>query len=315
MKASNPYLKLELNIFNKLHIMNLIEDLGYEGFGTFIAVKILMAENEHFPVDYVKLVAKNLDIDSEYLQKLMNRKDLFYIKDGEYINDEVLDNLATVAIKSENGEKAARIRWEKEKAKKEAAAKAAKQNTDGETPINEIELQPDNVIIDKIIDYYKEVFDKNDFSAGEETREKIADICNKNNKNVFKNKFFEHWQTIFDNAKKGWKFKDGKKKPSFKTILKEWDAFLSGDYYLDETYLSPAEEEIAHQLQSGQKISNSDIDEYLSEYDEYTNAPDDIKLEAQKIYQESCKKDISKKGAIQATKAAIFYCREQVQNA
>lgn len=312
MKASNPYLKLELNIFNKLHIMNLIEDLGYEGFGTFIAVKILMAENEHFPVDYVKLVAKNLDIDSEYLQKLMNRKDLFYIKDGEYINDEVLDNLATVAIKSENGEKAARIRWEKEKAKKEAAAKAAKQKDTGEPLPDAAQIQSNDEIITSIIDSYNTVFNKK-YVASEDSKEIITDIINKN-KNIFNQDPLKQWQIVFSNASRGWEIKGKKKIPDFKTILERWDTFFNGEGYLapDTEKIKAQNEHIAKLEIEAEKQLDSNIETTLFVCDEYRNSSNVIKLEAQKIYTAEFEKVCDEEAAI---KKVILYFREQVQDA
>lgn len=308
MKASNPYLKLELNIFNKFHIMNLIKDLGYEGFGAFIAIKTIMAENENFPVDCVSLVADKLNIDTEYLQKILDRKDLFYIKNGEYINDEVHENLATVARKSDNCRKAAFAKHNKERAQKEAKQKAAEQTpSDQHEELNYTTISADDKIIDKIFAYYNKVFDKK-YEADEETRQKIADICNKNNERIFKNEFLEKWEIIFSNAIKGWQLKEGKKKPILKNILANWNAYLNDDYNLDETYLSPAEEELLQQ--TGQEKLDSEIDELLSIFEEYSELPDDKKIIAQKIYSKKLEETTSDK----AVKSALKYCREQVQD-
>jgi len=291
MEVIKPYLQHDLGARNTMELLTLRADLGHKGKAIFWDVVEFMHENK-LPTNHVSILAKHLEVELEFLQKVLDRKDLFYIENNEYISNRVLRNLFKVENNKANKKKAADARWEKDRREK------AEQNpTGGESPDTEV-IQGDDEIITAILDYYSTTLDIK-YNASMDVREQIAQICNKNNEIVFKNKFLENWQLIFDNAKKGWKLKDGKKKPTLKTILKEWNAFLNNDYYLDETYLSPAEEEIAEQLQQA--------DTCLSDYNEYKHRTQPVKLEAQSIYREI----LLQEGEQAAIKAAVLFCREQ----
>lgn len=291
MKVIKPFLQHDLGARNTFELLSLRNDLGHKGKAIFWDVVEFMHENK-FPTNYISVVAKHLEVEPEFLQQVMDRKDLFYIENGEYKSDRVLRNLFTVEESKGNKKKAADARWDKYRQGQ------TQQKEENEQPSTADLIKGEDEIITSILDYYSTTLDTK-YNASMDVREQIAQICNQNNDLVFKNEYLANWQLIFDNARKGWKLKDGKKKPTLKTILKEWNAFLNNDYYLDETYLSPAEEEIAQQLEQA--------DANLSSFKEYKTASHEVKLEAQGIYIDS----VLEKGESEAIKAAVLYCRGQ----
>lgn len=73
-------------LYDNLWFLFLIDDLGYEGYGVFMAVKKFIADYGYLPLGHESLVAKHLHIKPEYLEKLLNLQYLFYVNvdSGEY---------------------------------------------------------------------------------------------------------------------------------------------------------------------------------------------------------------------------------------
>ncbi len=108
------------------------------------------------------------------------------------------------------------------------------QNDPITTPnVNENANENSKVNVNKILEHYKEVFNKNDYLISIRQKNEIIKISEEND---LAN---EHWQKIFDNASRGWTFtNNGERthsKPNFDKILENWEKFYNGEYNLDKS--------------------------------------------------------------------------------
>jgi len=162
---------------------------------------------DDYPIDKIDVFADDYRCDVEFLKSILEDFGLFKIENGCYISDRVLKNIAEQEEKSEKAKKKAAKRW----------------NNRPKTPE---EIQFDTDFVNQVITIYNTEFKKTQIVSNE-NRQRIDELS-KSNKITL-----EIWQQVFENARRGWDFQDGKnKQPNLKTILDKWDLFASGDYYL-----------------------------------------------------------------------------------
>ena len=160
---------------------------------------------DDYPVDKLDAFADDYRCDVDFFFFFLEDFELFRIDDGCYISDRVLRNIKEQEEKSEKARQKAQQRWKKGD-KKDDAPKS-----------------PD--IADEVIALFNNEF-KKELTVSKENRKKINDITNDNKLTS------EDWQKIIKNAKRGWDIEGKNKKPDFRNILKNWDAFRSDDYNL-----------------------------------------------------------------------------------
>lgn len=107
------------------------------------------------------------------------------------------------------------------------------QNDPETTPnVNENANENSKVNVNKVLEYCKETFNKNDYLISRRQKNEIIKISAVNDLTN------EHWQKILDNASRGWTFAENGEikhvKPNFDNILTNWEKFYNGEYNLDK---------------------------------------------------------------------------------
>lgn len=180
---------------------------------------------DDYPVNKLEAFADDYRCDVDFLKSILEDFELFRIEDDCYISDRVLRNIKEQEEKSEKARNAIRQRWKNKGDKKEDTA-------------------PD--IADEVISLFNEAF-KKELTVSKENRKRINEITKDNNLTS------EDWQKIIKNAKRGWDIEGKNKKPDFRNILKNWDAFRSDDYNLAPDYEKIEAEKKAKELAKEQK--------------------------------------------------------------
>jgi len=251
-----------------------------------------IVENMHqddFKDSKLKMYADDFRIDANLLEIVLKEFNLFRLEDENYISDRVLRNIQEQEAKSE-------------KARQSANKKHSKKPAD-EPKHNEISAN--DVFVAEVVQIYKDNFNDSKIVSNS-NKEKIAEISNSEQLKL------EDWQKIFQNAKRGWNYPDGKHvKPSLKKILEEWDSFHRGDNGLAPEKIDESAilEQKRIQKEAGEKL-DSGLDTEFFIYDEYRCALNTVKLQAQQAYKENLSD-----GEDAAIKAMRLSCREAVQNA
>ena len=124
-------------------------------------------------------------------------------------------------------------------------------------------IYPESILVNEIIKDYNLKFKKS-YIISNKLRMSIARICNEGNLNL------EHWQTIFDNALRGWTI-DGKSvKPSLDYILENWESVYADDCNFNknvakiEKEKAIVESEKEKELQIQKQIEKAEHEEYLA---------------------------------------------------
>lgn len=264
--AQEPYFQLTITLLSEMRFRKILSKYGWEGYGIFVGLMhFLHKDNLH--INDVDFLAEEFKTEPQKLKNILDNQELFEIIDGFYISDIVTQNLENQKKVKKTGKNGSEARW-------------------GEVREREIK-NPD--FIEKVLSIYNKQFEVNR-KAGKETQLQIEDVTADNKLSL------EDWQTIFKNAHRGWQLPDGSnKKPTLKTMIKEWEAFLNDDYYLAED--EKAEEQL-------EKEFDENIHQWLMGNEEYDNASVQQKIEAQKVFQKH--RPDGKQAAI---KAAILFLR------
>lgn len=97
---------------NDFSIELLRELLCYAAYGVYWRTIEYMHRNKApLPANKIKMVADTFRINSDFLQLIMDKFDLFRTEDDAYINDRILRNFDYRESKSEKNQEAANARW------------------------------------------------------------------------------------------------------------------------------------------------------------------------------------------------------------
>lgn len=91
-------------------IIELMMDLGWEGYGLFWGVVEYMHRNT-FKLGEEKKIAYNFRCEIEKIHSIMNNYGLFRKENDCYISERILRNIAYTEAKSEQNQEAANVRW------------------------------------------------------------------------------------------------------------------------------------------------------------------------------------------------------------
>ena len=247
MKASKPYFSHDIAAKGDEKIIRLMFEfrksknetpesimrdlISHAAYGIYWEIIEYLHENT-LNVDEVDMLADELRIDTEFLNKILNDFELFKIIDDKYVSERVLRNLKLQEEKSEKARRNVNKRYNKGKG--EEKPQEAKE-----------ELPPyDEKLVMSIVQIYNEKF-KNSRIISKANKELIFKIHIENNLDL------TIWEKVFANAKRGWDIGNKKNvKPTLQIILAKWDSFASDDYFL-----APDREAIAEREEKEKEIA------------------------------------------------------------
>ena len=97
-------------------ILNLIMDLGYEGFGIYWAlVEIAYERDGRIHEDSIVGIAFDMHTQCERITDVLEKYDLFYQEDEYYLSEGINKRLEERYSKTESAKKGAKVRWDKVK--------------------------------------------------------------------------------------------------------------------------------------------------------------------------------------------------------
>jgi len=145
------YFGHDSNARNDEKIINLIYDLGYEGYGIFWAIiEVLHDQKDYkFQLDKAKQLAYTLRCDIAVLQKIVNDFGLFERDDKFFWSESLLRRMREKEARQFKAKNAANTKWDKVKSKNDAPAlhthEDSIENNDSEQEIsNAKNMQPHN---------------------------------------------------------------------------------------------------------------------------------------------------------------------------
>ena len=107
MKNKSYYFSHDGNAHSDIKMQYLIADLGMEGYGIFwYLIESLFEAGGHLPMDYVKILAKNMGTTEPKVKVVIEKYDLFEITDNTFFSNRLLQSILNlVEIRHKNSVK------------------------------------------------------------------------------------------------------------------------------------------------------------------------------------------------------------------
>ena len=134
-------------------IINLLIDLGYEGYGIFWAVIELLYQNDGYFINKCDRIAFAIQAESDIVKKVVSKYDLFKFNDQYIYSDSILDRLDQRNEKSDKARESALKRWSKHKRDANALRSGSGRNAIKESKVKESKVKESKANIPTFVEF------------------------------------------------------------------------------------------------------------------------------------------------------------------